>query len=340
MRTYRSTSALLFAAALGVSATSAAQLPAGTSTAPDEALNETTRELFTKGVKASQQQKWDQCRAAFLAAFGVKKLPQIAGNLAVCEAKLGLHRDAAEHIALFLSAQKPDTPKERLAAAEEVLREASAKIATVRIAVDRSGAEVLVDGRAIGDAPLATPIFLTPGAHTIEARQEGYVTARRSLDAQAGASVEVALKLAPIMATPPVVPPVVPVVERGPRTAVLVSGGALTGVALVLGTAFAVVSNGKARDAVDDHAALAMTGPMPCAGASAASTSCTRAAAAVNAKRAFANAAFWSFVGAGLAGAGTLTYALAAQRSTTRTGLRVLPAAGPQGAGIEIRGAW
>jgi hypothetical protein len=33
-----------------------------------------------------------------------------------------------------------------------------------------ASAEVLVDGKAVGTAPLASEVFVEPGAHTIEAR--------------------------------------------------------------------------------------------------------------------------------------------------------------------------
>src|SRR5277367_3234909 len=90
----------------------------------DDAMTDTARELFMKGAKAAEQQKWDQCRAAMLAAFAIKPHPQVAGNLAGCELKLKLYRDAAEHLAYFLRELKPDAPAERRVNGEAALREA------------------------------------------------------------------------------------------------------------------------------------------------------------------------------------------------------------------------
>lgn len=209
-----------------------AQLPPAVSASPDEALSDTARELFTKGVKASQQQRWDQCRAAFLAALGIKKHPQIAGNLALCELRLGLHRDAAEHISFFLSTQRKDTPEDRKAAGEAVLREASAKVTTVRIQVDVAGSDVLVDGRLVGVAPLASPTFLDPGQHVVEARRDGYPSARASVEARAGASVDLALKLKQ---------------SRSPVPGIVAGGVGV--VAAAVGIGFAVAGGSKGSDA-------------------------------------------------------------------------------------------
>lgn len=338
MQTHRTLSALLFAAVLSASATSFAQLPAGMSAAPDEALNETTRELFAKGVKASQQQKWDQCRAAFLAAYGVKKHPQIAGNLALCELKLGMFRDAAEHIAFFLSTQKADTPKERRAAAEMVQREAGAKITTVRLDVDRSGAEVLVDGKSMGNAPLAVPIFLDQGGHTIEARLDGYTTARRSVDAAAGVSVEIGLKLVPV-ASRDVEPPVL--VAKRPIWPAIASGG-LAVLGLAVGAGLTVAANGKGSEA--DALRATLPNRSACYGAGASSMTCKSLNEALGADSALSKGAVSSYVVGGLfAVAATALGVWSVSGSPPKRegiSLQVVPVFANRETGVVIGGRW
>ena len=324
MRTHRTISAFTLAVTLTWSATSFAELPVVASTSPDEALSDTARELFAKGVKASQEQKWDQCRAAFLAALGVKRVAQIAGNLALCEQKLGLYRDAAEHIAFFLSVPpRSDAPPERRTAAEAVLREASARVVTVHAHVDVDGAEVAVDERAVGTAPLGIPIFLDPGPHTITARRDGYPTAREAVDARAGASVGIGLKLVQAR-------PLWPVIVTG----ILAAGGLAAGGGLV------AAANSKRNDAAGLRVELG-GGSSQCVGA--ASGKCQTLASDLKSQATLANGAVGGFVAGGafaLATAGLGLWTFGKPSAPTNGQIRVVPAVGTAERGVRIEGSW
>src|SRR5205823_3019972 len=62
-----------------------------------------------------------------------------------------------------------------------------------------SGAQVLVDGNDKGIAPLADPLYLLPGSHTIEARA-GDRHASKAITLSAGQSVSVQLQARSAMA--------------------------------------------------------------------------------------------------------------------------------------------
>ncbi len=264
MRTFPSPLLTLctLSAVLAVGTPGLAQLPAGpTGSSKDDALSDTARELFVKGVKAWEQQKWEQCRAALLAAWGIKKHPQVAGNLAACEAKLGLYRDAAEHVSYFLRELKADSPPERRALGEAVLKEARTKIATVTVKVDVAGAEVLVDGKSVGVAPLEGPVFLEAGHHTVEARRDLDPSVRKAVVLVAGGTEEVSIQVKPaVVVAPPVASTAVvapPPPEPAPRSLwPVVTGAGVAAVFLGGGIGFTVVSNGKAADADAKRAEL------------------------------------------------------------------------------------
>src|ERR1700687_6037278 len=57
------------------------------------------RALHVEGARLFELGKYDQAYVAFLAAWALKKHPQIAANLGDCEVKIGKYRDAAEHFA-------------------------------------------------------------------------------------------------------------------------------------------------------------------------------------------------------------------------------------------------
>jgi hypothetical protein len=329
MRPSYTLSLALVLAALARATPSVAQTPTGIPAPPDEALSETARELFAKGVNAASQQRWDQCRASFLAAYGVKPHPQIAGNLAACEAKLGMYRDAAEHISIFLRAQRPDAPPERRAMADDVLREASAKIAIAQIDVVPNGAGVVLDGRQLGNAPLEMPLFLEPGAHVIEVRQEGYVTVKRSVEALAGTSPELRIELAQI-APPPRVPvtarrSVVPGIVMG----AVAAAGAATGIGLYVASA----GERSQADALTKSILGATNSCVP--GAANFDPRCAETHSAAATSDALHNAALGTLIGAG-----AVAVAAGAYFVWPASRISVVPVAGKSGAAVWMRGSF
>src|SRR5262249_49367711 len=143
----------------------------------------------------------------------------IAGNLGDCELRLGLYRDAAEHLARYvreIEKDKTSTPQERK---EGLARyaEARAKGGEVNLEVDVPGAEVYVDGKLAAPVPLEGPVFLEPGSHTFEARAEGLPSARATIEAKPGAGEPVKLVLKK---------DAVVVVARRPLWPALMTGGA------------------------------------------------------------------------------------------------------------------
>src|SRR5262249_37276716 len=136
-----------------------------------------------------------------------------------------------------------NAPASRKEKAEALVKRALAHVGTLALAVEPAGAEVLLDGKPLGKAPVASPMFVEPGAHVIEARQEGDVSMQRSVDVQAGGRAEVVVKLARRAAPPPRVR----VVAKRPLWPVAV-GGALAVGGLAAGVGLAVAANGKASD--------------------------------------------------------------------------------------------
>lgn len=67
-----------------------------------------------------------------------------------------------------------------------------AKLARVTIASPLTGAEVRVDEELVGSTPLAAPLTLPPGKHTIELRRPGYMDGYRQVQLAPGARVTVA----------------------------------------------------------------------------------------------------------------------------------------------------
>ena len=175
-----------------------------------DAVTEMARRRFQEGVKFFDQKRYEEARGAFLQAYALKRHPALLLNLAQSEIRSGHPAEAARHFAAFLREAANPSALER-SEAEKGLREARSKLARIQISAP-SGAEVFVDGETVGQAPIADPVDVTPGTHTIEARL-GTKTASTSVSVVVSrlAAATVSFESAP--------PPPPPVAEPPPSAA-------------------------------------------------------------------------------------------------------------------------
>lgn len=195
-------------------APAAAQSPAGAeSDAGEQAKPEAGP--APPAVRADAKQRHNEALASFRAGQlkeayrgfmeawelqGLPRIPRIAGNLGRAELKIGKHRDAAEHLAFFLREEKDLSEEDRTEFARQ-LAEAKAKVGTLRVEVLHPGAQVFVDGRSVGTAPMEAELYVEPGHRKVEAKH-GELRAVQEVDVPAGATEMVQLDLAPPR-TPP-----------------------------------------------------------------------------------------------------------------------------------------
>lgn len=114
----------------------------------------------------------ERARGLRLQAFSLQANAVTALELGRTELELKRYRDSAEHLD-YAVRMLPETASEKTRSlAKKALAEAKAQIAVVRATTNRPGAEIHVDGKGIGKAPLATSIYLEPGNHEISAHFE------------------------------------------------------------------------------------------------------------------------------------------------------------------------
>jgi len=161
--------------------------------AQDDVTLTMARERFKEGVGYFDKKDFAKARVAFLQAYALKKHPAVLLNLAQSELRSGHEADAAKHFAQYLREHKDATESERQGA-DTGLTAAKALVAEVALDVDTSGAEIYVDGDLEGQAPLPGPVYLTPGAHQLQARKDGK-TASSDVNAVAGQATSLRLSL-------------------------------------------------------------------------------------------------------------------------------------------------
>ncbi|KYF68202.1 hypothetical protein BE15_07515, partial [Sorangium cellulosum] len=250
---------------------------------------------------------------------------------------------------------------ERLEMMQALLAEAKAQVGTLRVRVKNApDAEVYVDGERVPEEGVKHEVYLEPGGHEVVIRRAGYEdevvqvfaapgiaeTVTRELKPKAmkgpEAAVPEASEAEPVkLSEAPIVVPVrsAEVHASGPRKAVLIGGAATAGAAAVAGVVFAVLANAKGSDAEERRDSVVRAhGAAACSRADAPSAACADLRDAFEVHQSWTNAAFWTFVGAGAAGAGTLIYGLSTKPSTPHGRVRVMPLVGADSVGILVTG--
>lgn len=310
-----------------------AAAPATVRAAPpgkSDVVTDKARELHVEADTLYKQGEYARARVSYIAAWALKKHWQIAESLGDTELKLGLYRDAAEHLAYFMrtSPKQPPPPE-----GQKLYKEARSKVGTLVITVDAIGADVVIDGKLIAKAPLEDPVFVEPGHHGIGATFGEKVTTIE-LDIAAGAERPVKLTLTTIGG------------GARPQRRSIVPGvvlGSVAGAALVTGIAvFAAGRTGRSGVA-DKYDAILKSGIGCVPGAAAQDPRCDDVHSAAASHNTLERAGVGLMIGAGAAAVATgVFFLLPPSRPATSSSaaVHVVPALAPSSAGLVLSGAF
>ncbi len=180
MKTRPLAAALLIALAPATLQVPALAQPAGA----EDPTTAMARARFKEGVDFYDKGEYEQARAAFLQAYALKKHPAVLLNLAWSTLKSGHALEAEKYFKQFLSDGKDITDKQR-ADANDGLTQSHAKLGRIEISA-ASGTEVTVDGERVGTTPLADPIAVEAGAHTVKFKGADGTTDTQSVSVLGG----------------------------------------------------------------------------------------------------------------------------------------------------------
>lgn len=326
--------------------------PAGTSAQPAPAAPASAADpadaAFRQGNALYKQQRYAEAKAAFEQAFKLKRSHDIAANLGFAELKLGLQRDAAEHLAFAVKNWPPTGKAENRESALHWLGIAKGAVMTLKVTVNVDGATVLVDGKAVGTSPLETEVFVDPGTRTIGARLAGYADAEHAVQATQGGEqkVEIALVAAP----PPgpaggggrgPTPPPTPARRSVVPGAVL---GGVGGAALVTGIGLIVAGAGKLSTSKTESQQVLDAHKSCVAGATNYDTQqCASLASTASTSDTLDRVGLGFLVGAGAAAVGSVVYFVwpAAKPSAPSAGVvHVVPSVSATGGGLVVSGTF
>ncbi|MFO0587845.1 MAG: hypothetical protein U0441_09915 [Polyangiaceae bacterium] len=212
------------------------------------------RRYYEDGVAAADAKDWEKAYASFTEAWKLKQHWQIAVNLGQAELRLGKYADAADHLSYYLreaTEQHPEDVKQ----AREWLDQAKQKAGILRLNVAPKGAQIFVDGKLVGTAPLDREAFVDVGWHAVEVRS-GDQKALRQVEAPAGRQVDVSIGVGGAVPDPlpdqkdGAAPAVNVSSVLAPRTLVVAGTSAFALVNFVVGgvTASASIAKGSEQD--------------------------------------------------------------------------------------------
>jgi hypothetical protein len=170
--------------------------------------------LLKEGTVLYEQGDYAGALEKFEAAYGVYPSPKLQFNIGQANRDLGRPVEALMAFDRFLSEAKGTSPDAR-ADAERSAADLRAKLGRVRIVCPIAGAEVTLDGKAVGVTPVGAPIWSTPGHHQLTARAGDLAPAIEDFDVSPGqtSTVTLALKARLPSARPPVARPAVSIVS-------------------------------------------------------------------------------------------------------------------------------
>jgi tetratricopeptide (TPR) repeat protein len=244
-----------FACASLLIATSVAGGAHGDATSDSERANL----LFKKGKLAFNAGKFSDALRIYTEAWGLKKSPDIAANLAQAESELGKHRDAAEHFAYALAHILPSSTDEQRFALADGLDAEKKEIGTLRVTLEPADSVLTIDEVPI-TLPMAGDVYVEPGEHHGSVTHEGYEPHQETLNVSKGGARVLWIKLDQInaLASPAVTPaPAAPADSAPPplnegssrSIAPVIVGGGLVVAGAAVGVAFLLSGNSSQKDA-------------------------------------------------------------------------------------------
>ncbi len=324
--------------------------------APAWADDKATRDAqarFVEGLDRVKAGDFEAARVSFMQAYAVLHKPDILWNLALAEQKSGHPVEAITHFKQLRQGLKSDADR---AGANRHIAELMDQTAHIDVSAP-AGAQVTVDGAAMGMSPLPEPLDVAAGKHHVEVAVAPGDTRAADAEAVTGQVVRVSFLQAQAVVTPaPGTPPPAPVAPApappppadttppassggstfwDARGITVVSIGGLSVVSAALGLSFGIVSNN------DSSTASALRQQNPSCGGSS-SPGCQQLASTTSSQHSayVTSEGFWIGAAVLAVGAAATWFLWPKDSSSSGTSVQVLPAAGPGGAGALAIGSF
>lgn len=156
------------------------------------------RRHFEQGVALYGTGDYSAALVEFEASYGLNAQPFVLKNIGLSQKALFRYAEAIATFEKYLASSKTFAPPDPQQT-QQLIADMKALLADITVRVTPDGAQINIDGRPAGTAPLPNVVQLATGAHSIEASSEGYRPAKREVMVSAGIplTVEMDLELIP-----------------------------------------------------------------------------------------------------------------------------------------------
>ncbi len=158
--------------------------------------------LYEQGVRLTDQGKLVEAEAKFEEAWALQKSYDIAANLGEVSMRLKKPAAAAQYFTFAIKNFPASGKQETLARLESSLAKAKNETAAITVVVNVAGAEVRINGKPAGKAPIEGEVFVSEGDCTITVTAPGLAPFTQTIRAKAGSSHKVAADLMPPAQSP------------------------------------------------------------------------------------------------------------------------------------------
>ena len=138
----------------------------------DEA-RDAARAHYARGIELATKGGYEAALQEFSAAYAISPEFSVLYNLGQAQMALDHPSEAIDLFARYLSEGKERVTEARRQKVEGLMAALTSRLATLSITTDRPSAHIDVDGRDVGATPLAQPVRVDAGTHTILAKVEG-----------------------------------------------------------------------------------------------------------------------------------------------------------------------
>jgi len=131
----------------------------------------------------------------FKKAYAMSATPKAAAQMGLAEQALGRWEDADLHLTEAMHAAEDPWINRNRKTLDDAVTVIKQHVARVEVVAEPAGAEILVNGRVVGVAPLSAAVRVSAGEVAVEARAAGYTTASHVVHVVGGQYQSVVLRL-------------------------------------------------------------------------------------------------------------------------------------------------
>jgi hypothetical protein len=132
-----------------------------------EDSKEEAKKYFNRGVVLFKAGDAEGALENFLTSYEMRPNWKLKLNIGLCLYKLGRYAEAGNALETFLLKEGDSFPENVVEQVMDLLDDIKAKTGIIQIKVDEAGANVELDGKSLGESPIAVGIYVKPGEYKV-----------------------------------------------------------------------------------------------------------------------------------------------------------------------------